>query len=224
MDSETPDNSSQGPRVNQAVVDEKARRFEKSIQLKKLGWPAKLGLIAAAIAFVAIGYVKSSLWQKEDLAKASSDMDTESIKEREPAGEFDLIDEAGKKIAFNQYRGKVVLLTFWASWCTPCLVELPAFAQIEKKFGERGFAVVPVNVDEANIGKDFARDLWKKNSFTFASYFDPTRELAERFEIDILPGNFVIDRQGRIVLSSFGATDWNDPETVELIEALVNEK
>lgn len=210
--------------MNQAVADEKAARFEKSIQRPTFSPPIKIGLGIVVIVFLAIGFYTSSLWHKEDLAKTSSDADTEAIQDRQPIIDFELTDEAGNKTPFANLKGKVVLLSFWASWCQPCLVEFPIFASIEKRFADRGFVVVPINVDEGDLGKTFSRDFWAKNNFSFKNYYDPERNLAERFEIDVLPANFVVDRQGRIVFSNFGATDWTDPETVDLIEGLLNEK
>lgn len=211
--------------MSQAAADEKAKRFEQKNPLARLNWPARIGLIVGFVLLASVGYLKSSLWQIDDSSKTSSDgMDSSEIEERKPVGEFDLIEADGKKVSIQDYRGKVVILSFWASWCTPCLVELPTFAQIEKKFGDRGFAVVPVNVDDGDVGKNFAKEFWSKNGFEFPSFYDTQKELAEKFEVDILPSNFVIDRQGRIVFSGFGATDWTAPETAEIIEGLVNEK
>lgn len=220
MDSESPDNHpSKEPSL---LAQPEPGERKKLIELSK---PIKVGFVVALIALAGVGLVISKVWNKADSVNTlSQGADSSEIKERKQVTAFDLMDADGKTTPFSAYKGKVVILSFWASWCTPCLVELPTFAQIKKKFGSEDLVIVPVNVDDGDVGKIFAKEFWAKNSFDFPSYFDATKQTAELFEIDTLPANFVIDREGRIVLTGFGVTDWNDPETVGIVEGLVNER
>lgn len=184
---------------------------------------AKIALLASVIGVSSIGYLTSRYWERTGVTGAQPELDPEELARRTEVKDFKLIDSSGKTFSFVDYRGKVVILSFWASWCTPCLIELPSFAELEKKFGDRGLRVIPVNMDDGDEGKTFAKDFWAKKEFPFPSFFDTSKQLAQQFEVDMLPSNFVIDRKGRLVFSSFGANDWTSQQTIEFIEGLLLE-
>src|SRR5258708_2785074 len=119
----------------------------------------------------------------------------QSIAERKAAPNFELHDADGKKATLKKYRGKVVLLDFWATWCTGCKLEIPWFVEFQKTYGAKGFAVVGVSMDEGGWGvlKPF-----------LAEHIVPYRILlgdnpmAKSYGIQNLPDTFLIDRQGRV--------------------------
>ncbi|HVK62344.1 MAG TPA: TlpA disulfide reductase family protein, partial [Bdellovibrionales bacterium] len=98
---------------------------------------------------------------------APEKMEAAAVESREAVPDFILTDADGKQKHLSEYHGDVVILSFWASWCGPCLVELPTFAEIEKQYGDRGLRVVPVNVEEGKVGLEFAKGFWAKNGFKF---------------------------------------------------------
>lgn len=183
----------------------------------------KIALLVAALSLAIIGYIKSGNLKSTDQLDPDQEM-ISRLESRQTVPDVTLVDVNGAAKKLAEYKGKVILLTFWAQWCTPCLVELPAFAQLQEKYGDKDFIVVAINVDEADIGKNFARDLWKQKRFGFDSYFDETKATAEEFGVEILPSNFVLDRQGLLAFSSVGANDWTTPETAEMIESLLKEE
>lgn len=184
----------------------------------------KVALLVGVVALASIGYF-SSFRQKDDSTKTGiEEPDQNEIAARKPVVDFNLLDANGDSEAFSKLRGEVVILTFWASWCPPCLVELPTFAELAKKFSGRGLRVVPVNVDDGETGKNFAREFWKTKDFDFKSFFDPSKEVASKFGVDMLPATFVIDRHGRIAMSALGANDWTNDQTVDVIDALLDER
>lgn len=169
-----------------------------------------------------IGYIKSQSLQTAD----QSDPEQESartLESRQTVPDLTLVDVEGKSQKLSDYKGQVVLVTFWAQWCAPCLVELPTFAELHQKYDQKGFKVLAVNVDEGSVGKDFARELWKQKNFKYMSFFDEAKVAAEEFAVEVLPANFVIDRKGLLAFSGFGANDWSTPETAEMIESLLAE-
>lgn len=179
----------------------------------------------ALIALASIGYFSGHFAHKEPPAPSAgvAETDPTELAKREPIKDFILTDAEGKQKKLSDFRGNVVVLSFWASWCTPCLVELPTFAELEKKYHDRGLRILAVNVDEGDDGKKFAHDFWAREKFTFPSFFDTHKELSQQFEIEMLPSNFVIDRQGRLVFSGFGANDWSNSQTTEFLEGLLQE-
>ena len=115
--------------------------------------------------------------------------------ERKPAPDFSLRDAAGKTAKLKHYRGKVVLLDFWATWCTGCKKEIPWFSAFEKTYHGRGLAVVGVSMDDEG---------WKVVKPFLAENHVPYRMLlgdnttAKVYGIENLPDTFLIDRKGRV--------------------------
>ena len=129
---------------------------------------------------------------------------------RKPAPEFTLQDSSGKTVRLADYRGKVVLLDFWATWCHGCKLEIPWFSEFEKSYGARGLAVVGVAMDDGG---------WKVVKPFLAETRVPYRMvlgddgLAKRYGIGSLPDTFLIDRQGRVAaVYKEGLVDRNDVE------------
>jgi peroxiredoxin len=116
-------------------------------------------------------------------------------KERKPAPDFALKDSSDATVKLTDYRGKVVLLDFWATWCTGCKQELPWFSDFQKTYGPKGLAVVGVSLDEGG---------WKVLRPFLAVAKVPYKILlgnestAHRFGIANLPDTLLIDRQGRV--------------------------
>src|SRR6266702_719356 len=112
--------------------------------------------------------------------------------ERKTAPPFALKDSSGKTITLKTYRGEVVLLDFWATWCTGCKKEIPWFSEFQRKYGEKGFAMVGVSLDEGgwNVLKPFLAE--NKVPYRMLLGDEPT---AQRYGIANLPDTFLIDRQ-----------------------------
>ena len=129
-------------------------------------------------------------------------------KDRKPAPSFSLIDSSGKPVTLADYRGKVVLLNFWATWCGPCEIEIPWFVEFEQKYKDRDFAVLGVSFDD---------DGWKSVRPFVAAHKINYRVMigSEKMSqlyggIDSLPTSFILDRQGRIAAQHVGLIDKGD--------------
>jgi peroxiredoxin len=120
------------------------------------------------------------------------------------APDFTVTDIDGKKLTLSDYKGKVVLLDFWATWCSPCRAEIPHFVEMQEKYGPHGFQVIGISMDDdAKPVKAFYQEY--KMNYPVAVGDD---KLAESFGGVLgLPVNFVIDRDGRIVGKYLGATE-----------------
>src|SRR4029077_9155151 len=138
---------------------------------------------------------------------------------RKQAPNFSLKDAAGNPVHLADYRGKVVLVNFWATWCGPCEVEIPWFVEFEQKYKDQGFAVLGVSMDD---------DGWKSVRPYVASHKINYRVMigsevvSQQFgEIESLPTSFVLDREGRIASNHIGLVDKVDyqNEIVKLLEA-----
>lgn len=120
------------------------------------------------------------------------------------APDFTVTDIDGKKLTLSDYKGKVVLLDFWATWCSPCRAEIPHFVEMQQKYGPQGFQVIGISMDDdAKPVRDFYQQY--KINYPVAVGDD---KLAESFGgVMGLPVNFIIDRDGRIVGKYLGATE-----------------
>ncbi len=140
--------------------------------------------------------------------------------ERKAAPQLALKDSSGKTISLTDYRGKAVLLDFWATWCTGCKMEIPWFSEFQKAYGAQGFAVVGVSMDEGgwSVVKPFLAETHVPYPILLGD--DPT---AQRFGIQNLPDTFLIDRQGRVAVAyKAGLVDKNDVEAN--IKALLSQR
>jgi peroxiredoxin len=139
--------------------------------------------------------------------------------ERHPAPEFQLRDPAGKKVNLKQYRGKIVLLDFWATWCHGCKEEIPWFADFERKYSAKGLRVIGVSLDG---------DGWKVVRPFLAGADIPYRivlgddAVAKQYGIENMPDTFLIDRHGKIAASYTGMVDRANVE--DNIRAMLSKK
>jgi cytochrome c biogenesis protein CcmG/thiol:disulfide interchange protein DsbE len=121
---------------------------------------------------------------------------------RKPAADFKLIDSDGKEVRLSDYKDKVVLLNFWATWCGPCEVEIPWFKEFERTYKDRGFAVLGVSSDEE--GWAAVRPYMKAQAMNYRVLLDDGKLPSPYKEIEALPTTYVLDRQGRIAVSHTG--------------------
>jgi cytochrome c biogenesis protein CcmG/thiol:disulfide interchange protein DsbE len=130
-------------------------------------------------------------------------------KERKPAPPFTLRDADGKSVSLSDYRGKVVLLDFWATWCDPCREEVPWFIDLERKDKDRGFAVLAVSMDD---GWDDVKPFVKSLGVNYRVVLGDDQTADRYGGVEALPTTFLIDREGRIAAIHIGLTDRREIE------------
>jgi len=125
-----------------------------------------------------------------------------SEKDRQTAPDFTLKDATGKTVKLSDYRGKVVVLNFWATWCGPCKIEIPWFMEFEQKHKDQGFAVLGVAMDDD--GWDAVKPYLERQRINYRVVMG-TPEIGELYGgVESLPTTFLIDRQGRIARMHIG--------------------
>ncbi len=137
-----------------------------------------------------------------------------------PAPNFTLKSYEGKNVKLSEYRGKVVLLNFWASWCGPCRQEMPLLQKIHKKYSSLGFAVMGVNVEEDNTK---AKGIVKKNKLTFPILFDSQNQVSQLYKVDAMPSTVIIDRSGRVRYIHKGYKPGDEKAYKKWVKKLVRE-
>lgn len=135
------------------------------------------------------------------------------------APNFTLRDLSGNVMSLSQLRGKVVLLNFWATWCGPCRVEMPAMEQLYRTLSRREFEILAVSTDSqgAAVTRPFQREM----GFTFPILHDSEYRVGLTYGARSIPLTFMVDRRGIVRQKIFGARDWDSPEARDLIHELM---
>lgn len=119
-----------------------------------------------------------------------------SVYAGEKAEEFSFTTPKGEKKTLNDYKGKTVLIEFWASWCGPCIGKMPSLVELQKKYEGKDFLVIAISIDDRK--KDWLSILEKKG-YPFVHGMDTTKEIAKAYNVSGVPDNFLIDPNGYIV-------------------------
>ena len=143
------------------------------------------------------------------------------INNNSPTPDFTLPDPAGNKLSLKDFRGKFVMLNFWASWCGPCREEMPAMERLYQEFQHKGFVVLSVNVRDKR--EDALRFITELN-LTYPVVFDPTGRWLLRYGAWGLPNTYLIGRKGEAIARMAGHADWYSPGARQLIKALLEGK
>lgn len=137
-----------------------------------------------------------------------------------PARDFDLRDLDGKRHRLSDYRGKVVIINFWATWCPPCRREMPSMQRAWERLESRGVLLLAINVGQRE------EQVWSFASeaqLTFPILLDDSGQTTSSWPVIGLPTTYVIDPQGRMVYRAVGDREWDDPVLLAPVLALVNQ-
>jgi len=138
------------------------------------------------------------------------------------APDFTLRDLSGKDVALSDFRGKVVLLNFWGTFCPPCRAEMPALENVYRELKDRGFVVLAVSIDRSE--KD-ARSFIAAEHSTFPVLLDSEKKVYYgKYATFALPLSYLIDTKGRVVEKYFGRQAWDSAEMKETIIKLIGEQ
>ena len=137
-----------------------------------------------------------------------------------PAPEFSLDSRAGTRISLAQYKGQVVMLNFWASWCGPCRQEMPLLENIYKKYHKLGFTLIGVNVEPDSKA---AEGFLEQTPVSFPVIYDKDSTLSRAYDVQGMPSTVIIDRKGKIRVLHRGYKAGDENEYLDSIRSLVRE-
>ena len=143
-----------------------------------------------------------------------------SYQEEIPAS-FTLPDLSDEQHSMSDYRNKVVLVNFWASWCPPCIYELPELTHLKEQMSDQPFEILAINVGEK---KYKVRKFTKLVNFELSVLLDTSKTLFDEWQIKTLPTSYLIDADGNIRYRIRGNPGWDTPETLTLIQQLITEQ
>ena len=129
-----------------------------------------------------------------------------------------LADLGGRQHNLSDYHGKVVLVNFWATWCSPCLIEMPGMQRLKSHMKARPFAILAVNVQQEKTTVWRFMNLLKVD---FPALLDSDGDARDAWQVDFYPSSFLVDSEGNVRYTAYGMIDWDSDETRRLIETLM---
>jgi cytochrome c biogenesis protein CcmG/thiol:disulfide interchange protein DsbE len=166
--------------------------------------------ITGAVAYGATHYLRHELFPIELGSKA-------------PDFSAVTLDSAPRTKTLADYRGQVLMINVWATWCLPCRVEMPSIEALHKDFAPKGLKIVAVSIDDPGTEQTI-RAFAKQYGLTFEILHDAKGAITEAYDITGYPETFIVGRDGVIRKKLMSATDWNSPDARALVDRLLTER
>jgi peroxiredoxin len=150
-------------------------------------------------------------------AAGGADQGLKPLPERPPAPAFDLEGPDGESVRLADFRGRPVIVNFWATWCPPCREEMPSMQRAWEQVRDEGIALIAINVGEdAETIKRFTQSY----PVGFPLPMDLDSQVVQSWPVKGLPTTFVVDPEGRLVYQAVGEREWDDPALLDQVRAL----
>jgi peroxiredoxin len=137
----------------------------------------------------------------------------------DPAPAFSVATPDGGTLRLDELKGKVVFLNFWATWCEPCLEEMPAMERLSRAYRDRGLVVLALSADRE--GASVVRPFLKRHNLTFPVGLDADHSVARLYRVWALPSTFILDRTGARRFQAHGARNWDGKDSLAFFDALL---
>jgi peroxiredoxin len=190
----------------------------------------RLKIAITCIVLIVCGIIAAFVFDVNLLTKARpedrsldqllADMGVEIFPSGTSQVEIQLQDLYGADVNISDFRGKIVFLNFWATWCPTCVVEMPSMEKLHRKLKDRDFALVSISLqDPAAEVKRF----FKQNSLTFTALLDSTGKTVPGFGIRAIPTTLLLDKTGRTIGRVMGPREWDSRESIAMFKHLIGE-
>jgi len=176
--------------------------------------PLILTILSSLLVLPAISH---AAWEEPELGYRLN-----KVKIPQQAPDFKLLDMDEESHQLQQYRGKVILLNFWDTWCPPCRREMPSMERLHQSMGESDFKVIAINQME-DMDHVFAYTGQLEVDPTFTILFDSDSSVSRRYAAKGLPTTYLIDKRGVIRYRAIGGREFDHPKVIELIKGLLAE-
>jgi cytochrome c biogenesis protein CcmG, thiol:disulfide interchange protein DsbE len=161
------------------------------------------GILAMLVAFVGVLYLS---------------LHDNVVKAGDRAPEFSIKADNGRTVTARDFGGKLLILNFWATWCQPCVQEVPSLEQLQKQLGSKGLVVLGVSEDkDAEAYKEFLA----RFRVTYMTARDPAVTIKPKYGTVQIPESYLIDSNGRVVEKIVGEANWSSPQMVEHVQSLL---
>lgn len=133
------------------------------------------------------------------------------------APDFVLSNLEGKQVSLDDFKGRVVLINFWAKWCSPCVQEMPSIDRLNTAVKEDGIVVLTINIGESKSAiSEFIND----NNYKFETLLDKSKTVSSKFGVRSIPSTFIINKKGEITGTKIGAHEWDSEGVIEILKEL----
>tara|TARA_B100000029_G_scaffold128913_1_gene122481 strand:+ start:4962 stop:5531 length:570 start_codon:yes stop_codon:yes gene_type:complete len=164
---------------------------------------------------------KSYINSKEDINKYLKNELHDLELNKEEKNIYDLVfkNHKGQEVKFSDFKDKILLVNFWATWCTPCIKEMPSLDRLKSKF-DKNFDVIAISIDRDGLEK--VTDFFKENNIVnLNKFFDIKNSLAKEMDLFGIPTSFFINKKGEIIGKYQGDMEWDNETVVKFIEYLI---
>lgn len=168
-------------------------------------------------SIIVLGFaVTFSLKQNDSIFKHSQQV---SIEGDLPAPDFTLPGLNGELISLSDFKGNVVLVNIWATWCPPCVYEMPSMEKLHQQFKQEKFKILAVSIDTSAAGA--VAPFMKNHNLNFQALIDPAGTILTTYGVNSIPQSFIVDKQGHLIKKIIGPIDWATPEMFGFFRDLV---
>ena len=179
-------------------------------------------LILSVFGWVVFGLMEIDLLAKtesQEMDRLFSDMGVLQLPPDGDPIEIRLNDPAGRSISLSDFKGKIVFINFWTTWCPTCVIEMPSMEKLHQKFKDKDFVMVAINLQES---ASTVTKFFKDYNLTFLALLDTTGDVGTGFGIRSIPTTFILDKNGRMIGKILGPREWESKKSIALFEYLTD--
>jgi peroxiredoxin len=136
------------------------------------------------------------------------------------AADFTLQSLDGESVTLSDLEGKVILINFWATWCHPCIIEMPSMEKIYRKYKDRGFTILAIDIMEK---PETVRKFVKEKNLTFPILLDTKGDVKGKYRVSGIPNSYLVNKNGKLVGRFIGPREWDNEHAEALLEELLGE-
>jgi len=181
-----------------------------------------LFLLLVVFGLVGLGFLQADLFAKtanQKLERLFSDVGVLQIPPDTDPLEIKLQDPTGRPISLSEFRGKIVFINFWTTWCLACVIEMPSMEKLHQTFKDKDFVMVAINLQES---ASRVKQFYKEYKLTFTTLLDTTGDVGAGLGIRSIPTTFILDKNGRIFGKALGPREWEGKKSIALFEYLTD--
>ena len=169
------------------------------------------------IFFIVVGLIAGSFVYRE--VTREGELGVINIGQQAP--DFAIKDESGREVKLSDYRGNLVFLNFWATWCGPCVDEMPEMQLVSQVFKDRKFKILAISLD---TDWSYVKKFYGEHKLDFPTYLDPGRRVSELYKVYKYPETFLIDANGSVLKHIIGHPEnWSDPRVLASLRSMIPE-
>ena len=188
---------------------------------KKLPSGDALSVAALCVVFLLFFSWQVSAQVSPEAERAFTDANIRILNQRADPINFTLPLLNGGSAALSAYRGNVVILNFWATWCPPCRAEMPSMEILYQRFKNQGLEILAVDLGEDS---DTIQRFIRSNSYTFPVLMDESGKISSLYGIEAIPTTYILDRAGKIIAAIIGSIRWDNAKVIAAFDALLKSR